>query len=198
MRPLIKCLVPTLAAALTLAACGSSSSGSSQTSASTAAATTASQSGAAGAAVVKTASNANVGATVLTNASGMTLYTLSGERDGKLICTSTACLHVWHPVTVTAAVTPTGVSSLATVTRSDGTVQVTYKGQPLYTFAQDTAPGQDNGQGLKDVGTWSVVKVAGAAPSTPASSQSSSSEPASSSSETESSGSSGSSGGYAY
>jgi hypothetical protein len=40
-------------------------------------------------------------------------------------------------------------------------VQVTYKGTPLYTFAQDQSPGQANGQGIKDVGTWSAVTVSG-------------------------------------
>jgi predicted lipoprotein with Yx(FWY)xxD motif len=192
MRPIIKCLVPTLLAALTLAACGSSSStsSSSQTSASTPAATTSASS----VAVVKTASNPSVGTTVLTNASGMTVYALSGETTSKLICNTSACLQVWHPVTVAAAVTPAGVSGLATVKRSNGVVQVTYKGQPLYTFDQDTAPGQDNGEGIKDVGTWSVVKVAGAAPATQSASGSSPSAPASS----ESGSSGGGGGGYAY
>jgi Secreted repeat of unknown function len=95
---------------------------------------------------------------------------------------------------VAAAVTPSGVSGLATVKRSNGVAQVTYKGQPLYTFDQDTAPGQDNGQGIKDVGTWSVVKVAGAAPATQAASGSSPSAPPSS----ESGSSGGGGGGYSY
>jgi predicted lipoprotein with Yx(FWY)xxD motif len=102
----------------------------------------------------------------------MTLYHLGGEQNGKFVCTSSACLGVWHPLTAAAGSTPTGVASLATVKRPDGTVQVTYKGTPLYTFAQDTAPGQTNGQGIKDVGTWSAVRVSGggAAASTPKSS----------------------------
>jgi hypothetical protein len=79
-------------------------------------------------------------------------------------------VQIWHPLSATAMVTPTGtVSSLGTVRRPDGTVQVTYKGQPLYTFAQDKQAGEANGQGIKDVGTWTVVTVAsksssGAAP----------------------------------
>ncbi len=199
MRTTVKCLLPTLAAALTLAACGSSGSGSSssQASSSTPATTVAAtQSAASTTAIVKTASNSKLGASILTSSSGMTLYTLSGERNGKFICSSSACLHVWHPVTVAATVTPSGVSSLATVKRSDGTVQVTYKGAPLYTFAEDKAPGEDNGQGIKDVGTWSVVKIGTAAPASQAASESSSAEPSGSApaqSEPESS-----KGGYAY
>jgi predicted lipoprotein with Yx(FWY)xxD motif len=198
MRPTLKFLIPALAAALTLAACGSSSSstGSSSQASTSAATGTASQSGGA-TAVVTAAPNAKVGATVLTNASGMTLYALSGEGNGKFICTSSACLQVWHPVTVAAAVTPSGtVGSLATVKRSNGTVQVTYRGMPLYTFAQDKTPGEDNGQGIKDVGTWSVVKVAAVAPAGQGASEPG--KPESSGSESEGSGSGGSGGGYGY
>jgi predicted lipoprotein with Yx(FWY)xxD motif len=96
----------------------------------------------------------------------MTLYSLSAERAGKLICTSTSCTQVWHPLVATAG-TPGGVASLSTVARPDGSQQVTYKGMPLYTFAQDQHPGDAKGQGFKDVGTWSAVTVGGAgAPAT--------------------------------
>ncbi len=157
MYPAMKALVPALAVSLTLVACGSSSSKSgSSTQATTPASTTSSN---AGAAVVKSASNSTLGATVLVNAQGMTLYSLSGEHNGKFICTSSACLQVWHPLSASTG-TPSGsVGSLATVKRSDGTIQVTYKGMPLYTFAQDQSPGEAKGQGIKDVGTWTAVTV---------------------------------------
>ncbi len=160
MRLALKFLVPALAASLTLAACGSgsSSSGSSSQAAATPAATTSSAPAGEGtAAVVKTASNATLGATVLTDAQGMTLYSLSGEKNGKFICTSSACTQVWHPLSASGG-TPSGsVGSLGSVKRPDGTEQVTYRGMPLYTFAQDQAPGDARGQGLKDVGTWTAV-----------------------------------------
>jgi Secreted repeat of unknown function len=75
------------------------------------------------------------------------------------------------------------------VKRPEGTVQVTYKGTPLYTFTGDQQPGETKGQGIKDVGTWSVITTS--ASSTPPST-SSSSEPE------KSSGGSSSGGGYAY
>jgi predicted lipoprotein with Yx(FWY)xxD motif len=157
MRQLIKFLVPALAASVLLSACGSSSTKS----AGSGSVTKASASGSgASVAVVKTASNETLGATVLVDGQGMTLYHLSGEQNGKFICTSSGCVQVWHPLTVQAGSTPSGtVGSLATVKRPDGTVQVTYRGTPLYTFAQDTAAGQANGQAIKDVGTWSAVTV---------------------------------------
>jgi predicted lipoprotein with Yx(FWY)xxD motif len=47
---------------------------------------------------------------------------------------------------------------LGTVTRPDGTTQLTYNDKPLYTFVQDTQPGDANGDGFTDLGgTWHVV-----------------------------------------
>jgi len=179
MRSAIKFLIPALVTSLTLAACGSSSNStnsSSQAAATTPASTTSESSGAPStAAVVKTASNGTLHATVLVNAQGMTLYSLSGEHGGKFICTSSACTAVWHPLTAPSG-TPSGsVGSLSTVKRPDGTVQVTYKGMPLYTFGQDQSPGEAKGQGIKDVGTWTVVRIgsgsgSGSSSSTPAAS----------------------------
>jgi predicted lipoprotein with Yx(FWY)xxD motif len=107
---------------------------------------------------------------VLTDAQGMTLYSLSAEQSGRFICTSAPCTQVWHALTAPASGTPSGAASLGTIARPDGTRQVTYKGLPLYTFTQDQ-PGQAKGQGLKDVGTWSAATVSSAAaPGAPTSS----------------------------
>jgi predicted lipoprotein with Yx(FWY)xxD motif len=79
------------------------------------------------------------------------------------------------PLTASSNGTPSGeVGSLGTVKRSDGTIQVTYKGKPLYTFTQDQQPGETKGQGIKDVGTWSLVATSS---SSAASSTSSTPEP---------------------
>ncbi|HEY4894995.1 MAG TPA: hypothetical protein VII01_02810 [Solirubrobacteraceae bacterium] len=121
----------------------------------------------------------------------MTLYHLSGEVSGKFICTSTACLGVWHPLIAPSSGAPSGeVGSLGTVKRPEGTMQVTYKGTPLYTFTGDHQAGETKGQGIKDVGTWSAVATSSS--STPAASTSSSSAPE------KSSGGGSSGGGYAY
>ncbi|MBV9421456.1 MAG: hypothetical protein JOZ98_00965 [Solirubrobacterales bacterium] len=168
MRKTMKFLLPTLATSVLLAACGSSSSSSSSSQASSAGTS---------AAVVKTASNSTVHATVLVDSHGMTLYHLSAEANGKWICTTSACTSAWHPLTVSSG-TPSGsVGSLSTVKRPDGTLQVTYKGEPLYTFAQDTKPGDARGEGFKDVGTWMAVTTGAAASSAPAASTSSSTPP---------------------
>ncbi len=184
-----------VAATLLLAACGSSSSSGGSTSASSSPpATTSSGSSAA---TVKVVSNPKAG-TILVDANGMTLYRLSGESAGKFICTSKGCTTVWHPLAASAAAAPSGASGLGTVKRPDGTEQVTYNGAPLYTFASDTAPGQTSGQGLKDVGTWSVVAVSGS-PGTSSTSSSTGAAPASSQTGGSSEeGSSKSGGTYAY
>jgi predicted lipoprotein with Yx(FWY)xxD motif len=165
MRSALKFLALPLAASLTLAACGGSSSSSGSSSQAAAPANTTSSSSGEGAAVVKSASNATLGTTVLVNAQGMTLYSLSAEQNGKWICTSAACTGIWHPLTPPSSGTPSGsVGSLGTVKRPDGTMQVTYKGMPLYTFASDTKPGDAKGQGIKDVGTWTAVTASSSAP----------------------------------
>jgi predicted lipoprotein with Yx(FWY)xxD motif len=94
--------------------------------------------------------------TVLTNTKGLTLYTLTGETNGKFICTG-ACLKAWPPLLVAAGTTPKGPVKLGTIKRPEGKTQVTFKGMPAYTFSGDSAKGQANGEGLKDVGVWHAV-----------------------------------------
>jgi predicted lipoprotein with Yx(FWY)xxD motif len=200
MRPTVKILVPAVFASVILAACGSSSKGSASSSTTAAAPSSAAASSEGASSLVKTASNAMLGATVLTDARGMTLYRLSGEHAGKFICTSAACVGVWHPVSASAGSTPTGsVGSLGTVKRPDGTEQVTYKGMPLYTFAQDQQPGDAKGEGFKDVGTWNAVTTtsASSAASAPAAT-STQSAPSTATTQTTAPAEPAKSGGYAY
>ena len=108
--------------------------------------------------VVKEAQNDELGHPVLTNLKGLTLYSLSVEKNGRFICTDRACLSLWHPLVVHAGVRPTGPVKLGTVRRPDGgPIQVTYHGRPLYRFVEDTKPGDVNGEGFKDVGTWQAA-----------------------------------------
>ncbi len=160
--------VAAVALAALVAGCGSSAGANANSGA-----------GSAGSApVVGTADNAKLGTTVLVNASGMTLYSLSAERNGRFICTrgatvpggSASCLSVWRPLIAHGQVMGRGVASLGTIVRPDGAgKQVTYKGLPLYTFAGDKAPGDASGNGFRDVGTW-LAATSGAAAQPPASS----------------------------
>ncbi len=172
MRHLLRLSLPAAAVSVLLAACGGSSS-SNTTSSAASAQPAAQTSNSSSSAVVKSASN-SLG-TILVNSQGMTLYHLSGEVNGKFICTSSACVGIWHPLIAPASGTPSGVGSLGTVKRPEGAVQVTYKGTPLYTFTGDKQPGETNGQGIKDVGVWSAVTTSSS--SAAAASTGSSSEP---------------------
>lgn len=143
-----KLLLPVIASALLLAACGSSGKSTTQAS------------GGGDAGTVGTAVNAKLGETVLVDAQGMTLYRLTAENGGRhFICTDKTCLATWHPLEAS----PTGVAGLGTVKRPDGARQVTYHGMPLYTFAGDTKPGDAKGEGFKDVGVWNAVATKGSA-----------------------------------
>ncbi len=189
MRHLLKLSLPAIAVSLLLVACGSSSSSNTTSSATGTQPAAQTSSSSSSAVVVKTASS-SLG-TILVDGQGMTLYHLSGEQNGKFICTSTACLGVWHPLIASSSGAPSGeVGSLGTVKRPEGTMQVTYKGTPLYTFTGDQQAGETKGQGIKDVGTWSAVTTSPS--STPAPSTTSSSE------SEQSSGGGSSGGGYGY
>src|ERR1700722_9120338 len=144
MRHLLKLSLPAIAVSLLIAACGSSSSSTTTSSATSAQPAAQTSSGSSSAVVVKTTSNPTLG-TILVDSQGMTLYHLSGEQNGKFICTSSACVGVWHPLTVTSGAPGGEVASLGQEKRPDGTVQVTYKGTPLYTFTSDHQPGEANG-----------------------------------------------------
>jgi predicted lipoprotein with Yx(FWY)xxD motif len=94
----------------------------------------------------------------LTGTDGKTLYTFKNDTAGASTCTG-SCATTWPPLTVASgatAVAGTGVTgAVATITRADGTTQVTYKGQPLYYYSADPRAGDTNGQGL--FGKWFVA-----------------------------------------
>jgi predicted lipoprotein with Yx(FWY)xxD motif len=111
------------------------------------------------AAVVKTAQNAELDRTIVVTRRGLSLYTLSAERRGRFICVDASCLSLWRPLVVARGTRPTGAPSLGTVRRPNGKTQVTYRGRPLYTFTEDTEPGEVNGEGFRDVGVWHAAVV---------------------------------------
>ena len=154
-------LLAAAAAAAVVAACGSSGTPSSSGGGSSAHA-------AAAAGSLKTAKIG--GATVLTNARGFTLYSFAPDTSTTSNCNGT-CAQNWPPVT--GSVTAAGVTgTFGTITRSDGSVQATFDGHPLYTFAGDTAPGQAKGNGLNVAGgLWHEITTSGTAAPVSTSSQ---------------------------
>src|ERR1700759_5351876 len=146
------------AAAAVLAACGSSGTSSAGGSGST---STGSPVATTGGSSLKTATIG--GATVLTSSKGFTLYSFAPDTATKSNCNGT-CAQNWPPLKGTA--TASGVTgTFGTIKRSDGSVQATFDGHPLYTFAGDTAAGQANGNGLNVHGRgWQQIPPSGTDP----------------------------------
>jgi predicted lipoprotein with Yx(FWY)xxD motif len=99
------------------------------------------------------------GTTVLTNAKGFTLYSFAPDTPATSKCYG-SCAAYWPPVTGTAAVSPGLPGRVGTIKRTDGSVQLTYNGHPLYTYVGDTAPGQARGNNLNlNGGLWHEIRV---------------------------------------
>jgi len=101
---------------------------------------------------------------ILVTSDGKTLYTNTVDTPGALKCTTIACTGFWPPYTIASQ--PTAgeglLGALGTITRPDGSMQVTYNNQPLYTFYEDKQPGDAAGNGFTDFGgTWHVVAPKG-------------------------------------
>jgi predicted lipoprotein with Yx(FWY)xxD motif len=107
--------------------------------------------------------NTKLGETLVVDAHGSTLYVLSPETSSHLLCKSSECLKFWPPLTVNSRKTKLKAGSgvhghLGILRRSNGTLQVTLAGLPLYRYSGDRAKGQANGQGIQSFGgTWHVV-----------------------------------------
>jgi predicted lipoprotein with Yx(FWY)xxD motif len=93
----------------------------------------------------------------LADSRGMTLYSFDKDSPGKSACVG-PCVENWpifyaEKVTVSAGL---DAKNFGTITREDGKKQSTYKDAPLYYFSKDSAPGDTNGQGFKNI--WRAAK----------------------------------------
>jgi predicted lipoprotein with Yx(FWY)xxD motif len=112
------------------------------------------------------ATNTKFNEKIVVDAHGRTLYVLSPETSQHLLCKSSECLKFWPPLTVHTSKTKlkdgSGVHGhLGILKRSNGTLQVTLAGLPLYHFSGDSTKGQANGENVKSFGgTWHVLSAA--------------------------------------
>jgi predicted lipoprotein with Yx(FWY)xxD motif len=100
--------------------------------------------------------------TVLTDGTGLTLYVFFEDSEGMSTCYD-ACADNWPPLITEGAPTAEGGADqvlLSTTERDDGSMQVTYDGQPLYLYSGDSQPGDANGFGQGNV--WYPVSPDGA------------------------------------
>ena len=113
--------------------------------------------GSTGAANVMAGQDTSMGAPFLVDSQGKTLYLYLNDQPGTSNCYDT-CAQNWPPLLTTGspvAGTGANASMLGTTTRTDGSVQVTYNGHPLYYYAGDSAAGDVNGEGKLSL--WYVI-----------------------------------------
>jgi predicted lipoprotein with Yx(FWY)xxD motif len=150
-RPPSAFIALVLVAAAAVAACGG---GSSPSPAATAAPATPAPAEPAGEIALGVATDATAG-DYLTGRDGLALYIFTND-DGATSTCYEACATAWPPLLAPVTAGEGVGGALGTTERTDGTVQVTYDGAPLYYFQGDAAPGDTNGEGLNDV--WFLAK----------------------------------------
>jgi predicted lipoprotein with Yx(FWY)xxD motif len=100
----------------------------------------------------------------MVNGKGFTLYRFDADsaKPSASHCTG-ACAVIWSAVPATGANNVQGVDHqlVGSVNRPGSSAkQLTIAGWPMYTYSQDSKPGQTNGQGVD--GTWFAVAPTGA------------------------------------
>jgi predicted lipoprotein with Yx(FWY)xxD motif len=144
--------------AMTLAACGGSTSGPAASASPTPSPSATPTPTPTAAGPVILAQSVGTMGTILVAASNMhTVYNFDSDSPGASKCNA-GCSSTWPPMSIASGMTPTGgpgvTGQLGTITRSDGSLQVTYKGLPLYFFHSDANPGDTKG----NYAGWSLVK----------------------------------------
>jgi predicted lipoprotein with Yx(FWY)xxD motif len=138
---------------LLLAACGSSTGGNDTA----AAAGSPAANGGTGAKEI-TVRSTDVGK-ALVDEHGRTMYAFAADSKGQSRCAG-SCLTYWPPVSGAekAHVAKQVHAVVGSITRKDGSTQLTVAGYPVYTYVGDSAPGQATGQGTNlSGGLWWVV-----------------------------------------
>jgi len=148
---------PIVAVALVIAACSSSTKSRSAAGGATSGATS-------GAAATTVATRSGQLGTFLTDSSDKALYMFASDTSSKSTRSST-CATYWPPLTTTGTATASGKASgsmLGTITRPDGSKQVTYNGHPLYLFKLDTGAGDTKGESSNNFGAkWWLLAPSG-------------------------------------
>jgi predicted lipoprotein with Yx(FWY)xxD motif len=160
-----------LIAVLAIAGCGSSSGSSSTSSGgaygsggeTTSKPASSTSSGSSSGAVVSVSRAPKLGR-IIVDSEGLTLYDFHKDKGTTSACYG-GCAQVWPPLTTEGkpqAGEGAMASKLGTTKRSDGTIQVTYAGHPLYTYTADTKPGDVKGNDFSSFGAqWYALLPSG-------------------------------------
>ncbi len=109
------------------------------------------------AAEVKLTNNSNYGM-ILTDGTGRTLYFFTNDKDTVTSSCNGGCATIWPAFYADSLTIGTGLNpeDFGKITRSDSSLQITYKGWPLYYYSGDNSAGEVNGEAFK--GVWYVAK----------------------------------------
>jgi predicted lipoprotein with Yx(FWY)xxD motif len=117
-------------------------------------------------AVVKVMNTPGLGK-VIVDSKGMTLYDFHKDKGTTSACYG-GCASAWPPLLTSGEPKAMGgaqQSLLGTTKRKDGTLQVTYKGHPVYGFVEDKKPGETNGNDVSAFGAeWYALEPNGEEP----------------------------------
>lgn len=90
---------------------------------------------------------------ILTDGDGMSLYVFDKDTAAVSNCYD-MCAANWPPLAAAGGARPQGAFGI--VLRADGARQWAYKGQPLYLWVKDGAPGDITGDGVN--GVWHLAR----------------------------------------
>jgi predicted lipoprotein with Yx(FWY)xxD motif len=92
----------------------------------------------------------------LTDGNSMTLYNYTKDKKNKSNCIE-GCAVNWPPFygDLSTVHEDLETGDFATMERTDGRKQTTYKGMPLYYFKNDRLPGDTYGHGIG--GVWHII-----------------------------------------
>jgi predicted lipoprotein with Yx(FWY)xxD motif len=91
---------------------------------------------------------------ILTDPSGMTLYTFDRDTAGNKSTCEGKCIERWRPLAAPNDAQAKG--DFTVITRSDGSKMWAYRYRPLYTSEYDKAPGDTNG--FDGANLWHIAR----------------------------------------
>jgi predicted lipoprotein with Yx(FWY)xxD motif len=100
---------------------------------------------------------------IVVDSDGFTLYLFKKDSSTSGACNS-VCTIAWQPLSANGEMRlgPGLAGDVGSVQRSNGDMQVTYGGHPLYLYAGDGQPGDVNGEGINAYGAlWYAVSPSG-------------------------------------
>lgn len=99
--------------------------------------------------------------TFFTDSEGRTLYIFTNDSADTNNCTSEGCMNAWPVFHVDMEALPSNMNpdDFGEITAPNSQPQLTYRGWPLYYFAQDAAPGETKGVSVPNPGVWPIVNT---------------------------------------